>query len=253
MMPTLRGRLKASLLHFTFTLIVAASVAAAVFLLWYPWPYSEVSGGTGLFLLIVGVDAVLGPLITLVVFDRRKPPGELWRDMTVVVALQLAGLAFGAHTMFIARPVVLALEGDRFRAVIAASVIEQELPKAPESLRSLSMTGPRLANTRDVTDEEKMEAIFTAFGGADLGMRPSFWQEWDGRGRAQALRVGKPVTELLAKHPAQAAELRAAVAKTGKPIEQLIYIPMLARRTDWSVLLDRSTGDPIGFAAVDGF
>lgn len=249
----LRGRLKAASLHVLFTLVVAVAVAAIVFVLWYPWPYSEVSGGVGLFLLIVGVDVVLGPLITFVVFDRRKPVRELWRDMAVVVILQLVGLAFGAHTMFIARPVVLALEGDRFRAVIAASVIEQELPKAPESLRSLSVTGPRLANTRDVADEEKMEAIFTAFGGADLGMRPSFWQEWDGRGRAQALRVGKPVTELLAKHPAQAAELRAAVAKTGKPIEQLIYIPMLARRTDWSVLLDRSTGDPIGFAPVDGF
>lgn len=253
MTPTLRGRLKASSLHFIFTLIVAASVAAAVFLLWYPWPYSEVSGGVGLFLLIVGVDVVLGPLITLVVFDTRKPRGELWRDMSVVVVLQLAGLVFGAHTMFIARPVGLVLEVDRFRAVIAASVVEQELPKAPESLRSLSMTGPKLMGTREVTQAEKMDAVFAAFGGADLGMRPSFWQEWDAQARAQALKVGKPASELLARRHEQADALNAAVAKTGKPIEQLIYIPMLARRTDWSVLLDKTTGDPVGFAPVDGF
>ncbi|WP_431100717.1 TfpX/TfpZ family type IV pilin accessory protein [Roseateles noduli] len=253
MTPTLRGRLKASLLHFTFTLIVAASVAAAVFLLWYPWPYSEVSGGGALFLLIVGVDVVLGPLITLVVFDIAKPRSELWRDMAVVVVLQLAGLAYGAHTMFVARPVVLALEQDRFRAVIAASVVESELSKAPEPLRALSISGPLLVNTREATGEERADAVLLAMSGADLGMRPSFWQEWDERARAQVQKVGKPVSELLARHPAQAAELRAAVAKTSRPIEQLIYIPMLARRTDWSVLLDKSTGDPVGFAPVDGF
>ncbi|SFR94759.1 hypothetical protein SAMN05428960_3825 [Mitsuaria sp. PDC51] len=253
MTRTLRGRLKASSLHLLFTLIVAASVAAIVFLLWYPWPYDEVSGGFGLFVLIVGVDMVLGPTITLVVFDVRKPRKELWRDMSVIVGMQLAGLAYGAHTMYVARPVVLALEDDRFRAVIAASVVEQELPEAPESLRSLSITGPRLVNTRAVTKEEKMDAIFAAFGGADLGMRPSFWQEWGAPGRAQALKVGKPLAELLGRRQAQSEVIHAAVNKTGKPIEQLIYIPLLARRTDWSVLLDKSTGDPVGFVAVDGF
>jgi len=253
MTPRLRGRLKASSLHFLFTLIVAASVAAIVFLLWYPWPYDEVSGGFSLFVLIVGVDIVLGPMITLVVFDVRKPRKELWRDMSVVVGLQLAALAYGAHTMYVARPVVLALEDDRFRAVIAASVVEQELTKAPESLRSLSMTGPRLVNTRPVTKEEKMDAVFAAFGGADLGMRPGFWQEWGAPGRAQALKVGKPLVELLGRRQAQSEVIHAAVHKTGKPIEQLIYIPLLARRTDWSVLLDKSTGDPVGFVAVDGF
>ncbi|ANH69859.1 TfpX/TfpZ family type IV pilin accessory protein [Mitsuaria sp. 7] len=253
MTPTLCGRLRASSLHFIFTLIVAAAVAAAVFLLWYPWPYSEVSGGVGLFLLIVGVDVVLGPLITLVVFDPRKSRGELWRDMSVVVVLQLAGLVFGAHTMFIARPVALVLEIDRFRAVIAASVVEQELSKAPESLRVLSISGPRLVNTREVKTEEKMDAVFAAFGGADLGMRPSFWQEWDERGRSQALKVGKPLAALLARHPEQAEALRTAISRTGKPTEQLLYIPLIARQYDWSVLIDKSTGDPVGFAPVDGF
>ncbi|MDH0865511.1 TfpX/TfpZ family type IV pilin accessory protein [Mitsuaria sp. GD03876] len=253
MTPTLRGRLKASLLHFTFTLVVAASVAAIVFLLWYPWPYSEVSGGATLFLLIVGVDVVLGPLITLVVFDVTKRKAELWRDMVVVVALQLAGLAYGTHTMFVARPVVLALEGERFRVAIAADVVEAELPKAPEGLRSLSLTGPKLVGTRDARGDETFDAVMAAMGGADLGQRPSFWRLWDEPSRAAARKAGKPVAELLAKHPAQADDLRAAVAKTGKPIEQLIYIPMLAKRNDWSVLLDKTSGDPAGFAPVDGF
>jgi len=254
MTPTLRGRLKASGLHLISTLCVAALAAAMVFFIWYPWPYSEVSGGVGLFVILVGVDVVLGPAITLVVFDNRKRAIELWRDMAVVVALQLVGLSFGLHTVYQARPVALALEDERFRAVIAASVLEEELPRAPESLRRLSLTGPTLINTRVPTQsDEKIEAIMAATAGADLGMRPSFWQEWGGAGRVQALKVGKPLADLLSNRPAQAEVLRAAAAKTGKPIEQLLYIPLIARRYDWSVLIDKTTGDPVGFAPVDGF
>lgn len=253
MTPKLRGRLKASSFHFLFTLMVAASVATIVFLLWYPWPYSEVSGGATLFLLIVGVDIVLGPLITLVIFDITKRRSELWRDMAVVVLLQVTGLAYGTHTMFVARPVVLALEGERFRVSIAAEVVEWELPKAPEGLRSLSLTGPRLVGTREARPDEKYDAVMAAMGGADLGQRPSFWQPWEAPARAAALKIGHPIADLLKRHPSQADALRAAVAKTGKPMEQLLYAPMLAKRTDWSVLIDKTTGDPVGFAPLDGF
>ncbi|HEY1399460.1 TfpX/TfpZ family type IV pilin accessory protein [Roseateles sp.] len=254
MTPTLRGRLRASGLHLISTLCVAAMAAAMVFFIWYPWPYSEVSGGVGLFVLVVGVDIVLGPALTLVIFDNRKRRAELWRDMAVVVTMQLAGLAYGVHTVYIARPVVLALEGDRFRAVIAASVVEEELPQAPEDLRTLSLSGPKLVNTRDAGQgDEKFDAIMAAAAGADLGMRPRYWLHWDDKARADARKVGKPVTELLSRRSAQAQAIQKAIARTGRPIEQLIYIPMLARLTDWSVLLDKTTGDPVGFVPADGF
>jgi hypothetical protein len=254
MTPTLRGRLKASGLHLISTLCVAAIAAAMVFFIWYPWPYSEVSGGVGLFVLVVGVDIVLGPALTLVVFDNRKRRAELWRDMAFVVVMQLGGLAYGVHTVYVARPVVLALEGDRFRAVIAASVVEDELLRAPEGLKTLSLTGPKLVNTRTPGQgDEKFDAIISAVGGADLGMRPSYWLHWDDKARADARKVGKPVTELLSRRASQSAAIQAAIARTGKPIEQLLYIPMLARLTDWSVLLDKNTGDPVGFVPADGF
>lgn len=254
MTPLLKQRLRAAGFHLLFSTLVAAATALAVFQLWYPWPYSEVSGGIGLFVLVCGVDLVLGPLITLVIFDKRKPRKELWRDMSVVVVLQLAGLIYGAHTVFIARPVVLALEVDRFRAVIADSVVMEEMPKAAEEFRHLSLTGPRLLNTREANPgDEKFDAIMSAAAGADLGMRPSFWRPWDATARAASLKVAKPVSDLQKRYPAQAVELNAAVAKTGKPIDQLLYIPLLARRTDWSVLIDKATGDPVGFVPLDGF
>ena len=129
-----RIRVRAALIHLAGSILVAALAATLVFTLWYPWPYRIVSGGSELFALLVSVDVVLGPLITLAIFDRRKPWVSLRRDLCVVVLLQVIALGYGLHTTFIARPVVLALEGDRFRAVQSLAVVAEELPSAPEPL-----------------------------------------------------------------------------------------------------------------------
>jgi hypothetical protein len=112
-------RLRAAVIHLLLSAAVAALAALLVFAVWYPMPYRQISGGRDLFLLVVAVDVAIGPLITLAVFDRRKPRAELVRDMAVVAAMQLAALAYGLHTVAQARPAVVALEVDRLRVVRA--------------------------------------------------------------------------------------------------------------------------------------
>ena len=73
--------------HLACSALVAVAAAVLLFLLWYPWPYSVLAGGMSLFMLICGVDVVIGPLITLIIFDTRKPWLELRRDLLVVVML----------------------------------------------------------------------------------------------------------------------------------------------------------------------
>ncbi|WP_377159159.1 pilus assembly protein [Roseateles sp. UC29_93] len=251
----LRARIRASLIHLGFSALVAISAAAAVFLLWYPWPYTEISGGAQLFLLVTGVDLVMGPLITLVIFDVRKPRRELWRDLCIVVILQLSGLGYGAYTMHEARPVVLALEEDRFRVVIAASVQTQELPQAPTELGTLSLTGPRLVGTRQPDSTDRADAVFQALAGSDLGMRPRYWTAWDALSRAKALNAGFRLETMIKERAGgrPGPELAEAIARTGLPVQQLRAVPLIARRDGWSVLVDERTGDPVGFAPIDSF
>jgi hypothetical protein len=233
--------------------LVAAVVAAVVLLVWYPWPYRIVSGGESLLLLVMAVDIVMGPLITLVIFDVRKPIAELRRDMSIIVVLQIAALAYGVHTVYAARPVVLAFEPDRFRVSVEAGVAVAELDEAPAGLQSLSLTGPRLVDVAKPKDEEQFDATVMGLAGLDLGARPKYWRPWSDEARQRALRVGKPLTDWTKAHPAQAGAVEEATTRTGLSPERLLYIPMLARRTDWSVLVDRTTGDVVGFAPLDGF
>jgi hypothetical protein len=245
------GRLRAAGIHLVLSAAVAAAAAALVFGLWFPWPYREVSGGSELFMLLVSVDGVLGPLITLAVFNRAKPRAELARDLAVVVLLQLGALAYGLHTVHAARPVVLALEVDRFRVVPAVSVVESELPQAPPALRTLPLDGPRLIGTVQPTGQERADALFAALAGADLGMRPRYWAPWDDAARQQARKAARPATELAARGAAQAAALAEGAARAGRPLDALGVLPLLARTPGWSVLVDRASGEVVGFAAAD--
>ncbi len=248
------SRAKAATVHLSASLIVATLSAALVFTAWYPWPYRVISGGTELFTLLVSVDVMAGPLLTFVVFDRHKRKAELRRDLGIVVILQLGALTYGLYATFLARPVVLALEVDRFRAVPAAAVVESELPQAPQPLRSLSINGPRTVATSQPADgDERFEAIAMGMAGVDLGMRPRYWREWDAYTRRAALTKARPLRTLLDHLPQRSTELRSALDATGRSVGTLVYLPLLARRDDWVVLLDGVTGEIVGFAPISGF
>jgi hypothetical protein len=249
-----RVRAKAALIHLTANACVAAAVAALVFVIWYPWPYHDLSGGTELFGLVVGCDVVLGPVITFVIFNRRKPRSELVRDLGIVVALQLVALGYGLHMTFVARPVALALEEDRFRVVAVNDVVESELPHAQEGMRSLSLTGPRLVYT-SVPDEpaKRSEALSLALRGHDIGTRPSLWKPWDANARRAAVAKAKSVLQLMKRRPEYRTVIDAAVQRAARPAQTLVYIPMITFRGDWVALLDSSSGEVVGFAPVDGF
>jgi hypothetical protein len=249
-----RSRLQAAAVHLAVSAAVAAVAAAVVFSLWYPWPYRIVSGGTELFALLVGCDTAIGPLLTFAVFDRRKRFAELRRDLAVIALLQLLALGYGLHTTFIARPVALALEGSRFRATTAVQVVEAELAQALPALRDLPLTGPR--TVRAVVPEAgdaKFDAIQLGLAGADVGMRPSLWRPWDDAARREALAAAKPLAPLLARPHDRQAEVDAALGRTGKPIASMVYLPLVARRVDWVVLLDAGSGEIVGYAPLNGF
>lgn len=249
-----RSRSKAALIHLSGSLVAALAIGALVFGLWFPWPYRTAAGGTDLFTLVMSVDVVLGPLITFAIFDLRKGWPHLRRDLAVVVTLQLAALAYGAHTVLIVRPVVLALEEDRFRIVSANDVLESELARAPEGLRELSLNGPRPVWARVPTDgDAKFEAIKLGLSGYDIGARPSLWHPWNDEGRRMALANAKPMAALAERYPQRRAELDAAASKAGRTSDALVWLPMIARNGDWVVLLDKASGETVGFAPFDGF
>jgi hypothetical protein len=247
---TLRLRMLAAAGHLAVSALIAAVVAVVTLGIWYPGAIGQMAGGRRLFFLILGVDVVMGPLLTLVVFDKRKLRRELIRDLAVIATLQLAALGYGLHTLYVARPVALVHEPGRFRVLTAQDVQVDDLPNAREPYRQLSLSGPLILGTRPTRPEEKLESLELALKGFDIGQRPSRWQPY-AESRATILAESKPAAELIKRYPAHAQELQAVLAEAKLIPEQARYLPVVARG-DWVVILN-SQGDIAGYAPFDGF
>ena len=244
-----------SLKHLAASFALALACAGLVFGLWYPAPYGELVGGRQLFLLIVAVDVVCGPLLTLVVWDSRKPRRELWRDIGAIVLIQLLALGYGMASAIQARPVFLAFEGNRFRVVSAPDVEMSELAQAPAELRRLGLSGPRLIGVRlaQPSDADFPSSIRLAMEGLHPAFRPGRWVDY-GSQRPLVAAQAQPLSALRRKHPAHGARIDAAAARAGRSEAELGYWPLTAgRHTDWVVVVDRREGMPRAFLPLDGW
>jgi hypothetical protein len=249
-----RDRLRAASIHLGLSALVAALAALLVFGLWYPYPYRVISGGRDLFVLVVSVDVVLGPLITFAVFDRAKPARELRRDLTVVGLLQLAGLLYGLWTVNLARPVHMVFEIDRFRVVHLIDIPSELEDRTPPGIEVKPWGGPTLIAARPFHNEqEKFEATMAALQGVQIGARPDFWQPY-AAARGEVLKAARPVTQLRGRFPQRAAEIDAALKQAGRTAADTAYLPLIARKAEaWTVLLDGKTAEILGYLPVDSF
>jgi hypothetical protein len=253
---TFKYKTQATLLHLSSTLLVAGAMAALVFLLWFPHPYREIVGGTELFLLVMAVDVVCGPLLTAVIYNPAKPRRELLTDLGLVVLIQLAALAYGMYTVVQARPLYAVFEADRLRVVTAADVDNADWSEAKAPWDAPHWGSPRLITVREPANtNEQLRAIDLAIAGKDVSLRPSFWKEWDDKTPSLIIQRSKSVPDLRKKLAApQQALLDAAVERSGMPAQRLRSLPMTSfRDTNWVALIDSTTAKPVVYAQVDGF
>ena len=248
-----RAKGRAFCIHLLISLGVAALAALLVFGLWFPYPYRELAGGRQLFLLLLGVDVVLGPLLTFVVFNPRKRLREKVLDFTVIGLLQLGALGYGLWTVSQARPVHLVYEYSRLAVVTAAQLADEQVQKAPPGLRQLPLTGPTLLSLRPLQGaKEQFDSTMLAASGVPQAAQPELWQPYDAA-RTAILETARPLEGLKTKYPAETALIDRAIAETGKPADRLLYMPVLSRDTAWSVLIDADTARPVGFIPLDPY
>lgn len=246
-------RLRASGLHLLISAIIATIVTGTILFLWYPGQYADICRGIQLIWLVISVDIVLGPLLTFVAFDKKKKKAELLRDIVVVSILQVSGLIYGAHIVYVARPVAMVFEGSQFRMVTANDVDVSELPLAREDMRNLSLTGPVLLSVRDYKDAvEKSDAAIRGFSGYDIGARPSFWQPY-ADSQAKVLKVARPLDAVIKKYPESKVEIEGKLNNAGYTIDKVKFLPVLNRSSDWIVVIDATTAKPLFFVEKDGF
>ena len=246
-------RTRASGLHFLFSTAVALLAGVIVFLVWYPPPYTSLAGGLALFAMVVGIDVILGPFLTAVVASPTKPRSELRRDISLIVFVQLLAFGYGMYTIAVARPVHLVFEADRFQVVSAADIEPEQLAKAAEPYRQLPWTGPTLIGTRKSASQAEMtRSLDLGLQGLDVAMQPERWVAYASIAD-EVLKKARPAKLLLDQYPEKSVEIKALAAKAGVVLEDLRFLPLMARKTSTVGLVAQPDARVVGYLSVDGF
>lgn len=247
---TKMNRWKAGALHLGVSLTVGVLVGALIFLLLYPQEFLRATGGKTLFALIVGVDVVVGPLLTLLVFDTRK--ASLKFDLSVIVALQLCAFCYGAYVTVQARPAYLVYSVDRFELVTAAELAYFESPEeAPPEYRSAPWAGPELVAAVLPSDPaERQRLLFISVTGTDLQHFPKYYRPYDAE-RSHVLKQGQPLASLAARRSESKDVIENWLARNHRGLDQVRVLPLHARKGDLTAMVDATSGAFLGALDVD--
>lgn len=238
------NRFQAAGLHFTICLAIAAVTVTLMLALWYPGPLFEAAGGLGLLYLVVGVDVVLGPLLTLVVYKAGKRGMAF--DLTVIAVLQVAALAYGLHVVSLARPAYIVFIKDRFDLATAVDLPEDQLAKARyPQFRGLPWLGPVFVAADMPTDpKERNEVVAAAMAGMDLHQFPKTWVPYAER-RKEVLAAAMTMERLRKIEPPSARNVDAWLKKEGRA-DDAVRALLLRTRFAWIVVLvDPATAEPV--------
>ena len=252
-LPRYRVAAQAAGIHSLCTMLIACLAAWVVFGVWYAYPYRELSGGRELFLLVVAVDVVCGPLLTFVLFNPKKPRKELWMDLGVVAFIQLAALGYGMWTVWQARPLYLVHEVDRYKVISVPDIKAEELKALPANLKPQLWAGPQTVSIRPPKNAEEYNKVLfeAATGGRDYAERPEFYIPYEGEAALKSLKRAKPLTVFLQKQPDQQEAARKLALEKGVDLKEWFYLPVVARQ-DWVAVLDKQ-GQIQCFLRGDGF
>lgn len=242
-------RWKAAAIHFAISLVVLTLIVGFVVWRWYPPELFAMARAGTLLALLAGVDLVLGPLLTLLVYKTGKP--SLKFDLAVIALLQIAAMAFGLHTAWLSRPAYMVATSDRFRLVFANEIDQASAAKAPAEYRHAPALGPRTVAAPLPSDpKRRLEMMLQSFSGLDISQQPAHFVTYP---PADAAFLGRAVpadTVLELAPPGQRSAWRQLFARH-PGVGSLAILPLQSSRGSASVVLQASDGRILGYSHLD--
>lgn len=234
-------RVMAAAIHLTISCVLAGVVLLGMLFVFYPSPYFQAVGGLDLLTILVGVDVVLGPMITLIIFNPKKK--ELKRDLTIIGLIQLTALIYGAYAMIAARPVFTVFSQDKFMVLTANNIEDELLRKAirPE-FKQLPAIGPLVVAIKEPLDKKERENLMFAQAlGAGIQYMPQYYVPYK-EAASDVLQQAKPLAVLQKQQPTAYAAVMGELPSMNRDEASVVFLPMTARKQVMTVLIDAKSG-----------
>ncbi len=238
------SRVTASLIHFLISFLIVGSFLLVIFLVWYPEPYFKIHGKWSVVRMLIIVDLIVGPGITLIVFKYGKP--GLKFDLAMIVAMQLIALTYGISVIYEGRPSYLVYTVDRFEVVSAAEIDTDEI--LYDELRQRPASGPVIAVAKFPEDPQERDRIMWETilqGMPDIDRRPELYYPYEGDYKSMA-EFARDISKLIEAPENDPREVDKFLRKHGGEIDDYTFYPLVGRYGKMVMALDRITMMPVG-------
>ena len=235
------NRYQAFGLHLLGSVSVAFFSSALVFLVWYRWPLAAATGVTEIFAMLLAIDVVIGPCVTLIVFNPKKK--KLKYDLAIVTVLQIAALLYGLHAVFIARPVYLVFNADRFDLVYANDLTVEKLRTVTDPrFKSIPLFGAKVVAAQSPDDvKARNKILFNALqGGDDLPQLPQYYVPYVDE-KIQVQKRIHSLEELKSFNKDDKKKIEAIMEKYASIQGGIGFLPLKGKTKDLTVIVRRDS------------
>ncbi|WP_446892472.1 TfpX/TfpZ family type IV pilin accessory protein [Acinetobacter sp. NS4_7] len=232
-------RLNFFLSHLLLSFLVALLVVGVVFFIWYPSPLAKAVGVTHIFLMLLVIDVILGPLLGLLVYKEGKK--TLKFDLSVIILIQIAALCYGVFSIEQGRPAWLVYNVDRFELVRKNELVDTNIQQAQPQFQKPSWFKPQYVATEFAKDTQQRndEMFAEIFSGISISQRPERYVQIT-QAKTQVQQRALPLEEL--KQYNSKADVEKTLAKYPKADA---WLPLKANAVDMVVLINKESASII--------
>ena len=153
-------RLKFACKHFFISVLIGVITALLIYYVWYPYPLNIAVGVDQIFLMFIGIDIIVGPILGFLVYKELKK--SLKVDLFIIVLLQFSAFIFGLISLEKARPTWIVFNSNQFELILKNEIISP-VNKSNMKYSESSWLGPQWVSTTPAKNiTQKNNDIFDA-------------------------------------------------------------------------------------------
>ena len=232
-------RLKFFFSHLSISFLIALLVIGLVFFVWYPAPLAKAVGVTNIFLMMLAIDVIVGPILGWLVYQEGKK--TLKFDLSVIILIQIAALCYGVFSIEQGRPAWLVYNVDRFELVRKNELVDTNIQQAQPQFQQPSWFKPQYVATEFAKDiQQRNDEMFAeVLGGISIAQRPERYVELT-QATTQIQQRALPLKELEQYNPKT--DVEKTLAKYPKADA---WLPLKANAIDMVVLVNKESASII--------
>lgn len=234
MRALLVNKLKATAIHLSISIVIFIGILYLILFHWYPEPFFTAEGGWEGIRLMAFVDLVLGPTLTLIVFNHTKKKLVIVADLSIIAMIQITALVWGGHTVYSKRPVALAYYDYAFFTVTADYYAKQGVPIPDFS--ELDDNFPPLVAVR-MPETEAEQQRFNELAARSVPIYAQSYLYVPVVSKLEQLKRNVVDIEEIMHYNAQMKE--EILMKTGGEVDNYLYLALQAKFHNVIMIIDR--------------